>query len=436
MEKILSVYKTILSKSSNQASAAKLGMTIEDYLQIKSEVLLKLEGYRPIINDYIQKALINSYYGACDTKVKLDLEASLTQEIVNKVISTHTDLDTGKTKLEAISSTEPKTPEEIIQILNIDTSKWRLSQYWNKERAGHWLVSALVTQIDRQEADILNFYEALKEFEFPKIDFIQPEIGAPSPDKEKVCAILSLQDLHYGKMGNDDITNIALQIVDELLYKCDSLYFIDQLVIVLGGDLLNMDTFLNTTTKGTPVESSMTAQNAYLEAFTGLSVLLQLIGEYAQHVKVVFIPGNHDRLSSFHLVHALSESFKNVPLFTFMKDYSERKVLTYGENMFCFEHGDVFKKTTPLVYATEYPAEWGQTTYRTLYTGHCHIKKTIEYITDNEVHGFSTKIIPSLSSTDYWHYHNKFIGSKRAAILEVHGYESGKIAEFSKTYKL
>ena len=98
--------------------------------------------------------------------------------------------------------------------------------------------------------------------------------------------------------------------------------------------------------------------------------------------------------------------------------------------MFCFEHGDVAKKDTPLVYATEFPQQWGQATHRTLYTGHYHKKKTTEYVTENEEHGFSIKILPSLSHTDYWHYHNKFTGNKRAGVLELHDHRKGKIVEF------
>ena len=43
------------------------------------------------------------------------------------------DIETGQGKITGISQTEPKTPEEIIQILSIDTTQWKLSQYWNKQ---------------------------------------------------------------------------------------------------------------------------------------------------------------------------------------------------------------------------------------------------------------------------------------------------------------
>ncbi len=40
--------------------------------------------------------------------------------------------------MEAISASEPKSPEEIIDILNIDTTQWKLSSYWNKQMGDHW----------------------------------------------------------------------------------------------------------------------------------------------------------------------------------------------------------------------------------------------------------------------------------------------------------
>jgi hypothetical protein len=148
-------------------------------------------------------------------------------------------------------------------------------------------------------------------------------------------------------------------------------------------------------------------------------------------VNVVFIPGNHDRLSSYHLVHALSHAMQKEPGVVFNVGYEERKAMAYGQNMFCFEHGDVAKKDTPLVYATEFSDLWGTTTFRTLFTGHYHKRKTTEYITENEEHGFSIKILPSLSASDYYHYHNKFTGAKRAGVIEIFSEHDGKVAEFN-----
>jgi hypothetical protein len=100
--------------------------------------------------------------------------------------------------------------------------------------------------------------------------------------------------------------------------------------------------------------------------------------------------------------------------------------------MFGVEHGDV--KINPLIYATEFPEIWGLTKNRVIYTGHYHIKKTTTYITENEIHGVSVKVIPSLSNVDYWHYHNKYTGAKKTAVMDIYSATEGKIAEYTVSF--
>ena len=438
MKNILEIYDVIVKwKLGAEAASKRLGITKTEYEEARTLIFDILKPFQPIIYEHskriIEQVILNNQ---CVTKSKLELDKQLSKmNIESRIMEMHHDMDSGKMKLEAISHTEPRTAEEIIQLLKIDTSKWKLSQYWNKEKSGYWLVSALVTQLNQDETTLFNFFDVLKDYEFPKVESVLQQTKKES-QLYNACGILSLQDLHYGKPGNERMTNIMLEVVNNLLSKSAAVTNLDNVVLVIGGDCLNVDTFNHTTTKGTPVDNSQSAQDAYIQAFEGLYILLQFLKEYTDTVNVVFIPGNHDRLSSFHLVHALSKSFDNTPGYNFYSNYSERKVLVYGENMFCFEHGDVSRKTTPLVYATEYPTEWGTTTYRTLFTGHMHQKRTTEYVTDNEVLGFTTKILPSLSATDYWHYHNKYVGNKRAAVMELYDKENGKIAEFQSNYKL
>ena len=439
MKKIIDVYNSLVIRKYARSAGAKFaGISLSEYDEIRKLISIKLRKFKPIFNNHLRDTIINSFENeGCITKDLLNLEKALKNVDTekSKMVSSHTDIDTGKVRLEAYSTIEPKTPEEIINILNIDITKWRLSQYWNKQKGTGWLISALVTQISKEESALLNFFETIHNYSFPKA-VISEERILNLHNAEVVCGVMSLQDLHFGKKGNENITEIMLSVVRSLLSMSSGGFYMENLVLVLGGDALNMDTFVGTTTKGTLVESSMNAQDTYIQAFEGLYLLLLLLKSYTNKLNIVFIPGNHDRLSSFHLLHALSKSFEGLEGFSFNMEYSERKVVTYGENMFAFEHGDVSRKTTPLVYATEFPNEWGQTTYRTLFTGHYHMKKTIEYITENEIHGFSIKILPSLSSTDYWHSHNKFVGNKRTSILELYSRTEGKIGEFNKTYKL
>ncbi|BCV02238.1 MAG: hypothetical protein CM15mV51_0550 [uncultured marine virus] len=41
------------------------------------------------------------------------------------------------------------------------------------------------------------------------------------------------------------------------------------------------------------------------------------------------------------------------------------------------------------------------------------------------------KTLPSLSKTDYWHYHKKFVGNKRSGKLELQSMNKGNICELT-----
>jgi len=116
----------------------------------------------------------------------------------------HYNLDKGESTITGVSKSEPKSAEEIIKLLNIDTSKWKLSQYWNKQMADHWRISALITKIKETESDhlkeLLDAWKP-KKYTIPKLS--TPKGYTLHPDRDVVCGIMSLQDIHFGKEGND-----------------------------------------------------------------------------------------------------------------------------------------------------------------------------------------------------------------------------------------
>ncbi len=394
------VANTLKWKKSNEYCAKRLGMSLNQYTLLKSIVLLNKH------------------------KIEDDLEE------FDRVVEFNEDLDEGTAVIKGVSSYEPKTPEEIIRILKIDTSKWRLSSYWNKEKKDGWYISAMVTAIKPGDDEFLK-----KVFDQIQLKY-QPvaDITHINNKFARDCVgVISIQDLHFGKESNENIVIHFQEAVKDLVHRAYFSHKLNKIVYVIGGDLLNMDNFDGATTSGTPVENHQKSHDAYTVAFEALFWSINYIKQFCDVLEVVYLPGNHDRLSSFHIAHALSKVFYAVNNIIFHADYAERKVITYGSNFFAFEHGDVTKKNTALVYATEFSELWGKTKYRTCYTGHFHSKKVVEYITENEQNGFSIKHLPSLCSTDYWHYHNKYTGSKRQALMEVHDAEKGKISEFVYT---
>ena len=79
-------------------------------------------------------------------------------------------MDKGEAKLEALVTFEPKSPDEIIKLLNINLKEWKLSSYWNKQVQEGWRISALVTKI--KESDEGKLFEQLLSKWNPKKHYI------------------------------------------------------------------------------------------------------------------------------------------------------------------------------------------------------------------------------------------------------------------------
>jgi hypothetical protein len=400
MSIINKVEQSLKWRQSAQHCANRIGISVAEYLEIR---------------DKLKEKDIKEY----------------SKGFKNRVVESENDLENGTRKIKVLSSEEPRTPEEVEELVKIKGSdKWTLSNFYNKQQPnGLWLITAFVTQKKLQPKDLLE--ETLKNFkpQYTPITqvFINKTYTTPT------TGVLSIQDLHFGKENNESVVEDFKKAIEHLVHKAYQSNNLDKLIYVVGGDLLNMDTFNGTTTSGTPLDNAMRAQEAYSIAFDAIYWSVNYLKQFCNELTVVYLPGNHDRLSSYHLAHAISKCFSSESTITFDVEYAERKVVVYGNNFFGFEHGDVTKKNTPLVYATEFAQEWGLTKYRTCFTGHFHSKKTIEYITENEHNGFAVKHLPSLCSSDYWHYHNKFVGAKRQAILEIHDKTKGKTGEYIYT---
>ena len=167
-----------------------------------------------------------------------------TRELLDSNTSSYEyNLEKGEAKMETISSTEAKSPEEIIKILNIDTTEWKLSSYWNKQMSDHWRVSAMVTKLKDNEID--NVAELLKTFKPKKYKQVK---RLETPGKTKTAGVLSLQDIHFGKEGNETIDKDFEETIKDLIHRATNSHHLEKLYYVIGGDLINMDTWGGTTT--------------------------------------------------------------------------------------------------------------------------------------------------------------------------------------------
>tara|TARA_R110002012_G_scaffold72117_2_gene184536 strand:+ start:5164 stop:6387 length:1224 start_codon:yes stop_codon:yes gene_type:complete len=396
------VINSLKWKKNTAISAERCDMNEDDYIKIKNEVLQERKKQRK--------------------KSRFFHKAEENAQLVESI-----DLEKGEGKISGTFNHEPKSAEEIITLLKIDTDKWKLSQYWNKQMGDHWRVSALVSQIKNSDKklfeDLLENWKP-KKYKLPKVNIDKIRTDDP------VCGVISLQDIHFGKEGNDTIDKDFEDTITYLINKAAPVNYIERMYFVVGGDLINMDTFSGTTTSGTPLDNCMSATEAYVQAFDAMHWAINYIKTFCKELVIVYVPGNHDRLSSYHLVHALSKSIESDQV-TWDIKYEERKVHVWHNNFNAFEHGDKRSKNNPLIYASEYPREWGATTNRTLFKGHIHTDRKVEYMTSNETAGFIEKTLPSLGKADYYHYSNKYVGNRRSGKLEIQHPTMGNICELT-----
>ena len=115
----------------------------------------------------------------------------------------------------------------------------------------------------------------------------------------EVCGIMSLQDIHFGKEGNDETIDKEFEdTVISLIERATMSHYISHMYFVVGGDLINMDTFDGATTKGTPLNNCASCYRSLCKAFDAIGWAINYIKAHCDLLTVVYIPCNH--VIAFH----------------------------------------------------------------------------------------------------------------------------------------
>jgi hypothetical protein len=181
-----------------------------------------------------------------------------------------------------------------------------------------------------------------------------------------------------------------------------------------GHDYFTVDTDGGTTTKGTPQEMDGTAAQILSEgidlAIRDVDVLRQVAP-----VRVLFVPGNHDRLLSLALLKCLQVAFQDKPDVIVEFSARTRAYDAYGNTLMGFGHGDMALKPAQYMstMAKESPALWADTVYRAFFTGHLHSEVVRELV------GGTHFQMPSLRGKDRFHERNAYLADAALASYVV-----------------
>jgi hypothetical protein len=180
------------------------------------------------------------------------------------VLSNHTlgtydeNLDKGTLEVSKLVSEQPRSAEEIIKIHKIDTTKWRLVQYWSKEKSSGWLVSALFASIKPEDSLPQDIEDVLREV------FLESNISpCPTPKKTPVASkkalFVYMSDKHVGALThpnsifnneyNEDVFEVRMmRVLEEIEKQVKAFGRLEDLFICDLGD--SLDGWSGHTTRG------------------------------------------------------------------------------------------------------------------------------------------------------------------------------------------
>ena len=216
-----------------------------------------------------------------------------------------------------------------------------------------------------------------------------PQIVRPASSREPNLLVVDPADVHIGKLvdayscGNNeyDIEKAVKQLVKGVISLTEKAkgFYIDQIVFVIGNDILHIDNVHNTTTKGTKQDTHGKFWHMFLAAKQAYIKIIEHLTAIAD-VTVVFNPSNHDYTSGWMLADSIYSWFNNNKAVKFgannhLIDMRHRKYVVYGSNLLGFTHGDgAAEKDLATIMQYEARQEWGTTKFAYMYAHHLHHK--------------------------------------------------------------
>lgn len=358
------------------------------------------------------------------------------------------ELDTDDGSIEVSGSTakivknklrqQVKTLEDLIRVCEIDTDTWEITG-WLCKAYGGYIKNA------KKRPEMVQLYSVAATLKSKtgvnhrlEIEALIDEAKAHAPKFPALVQTaqvrlptgymleLSVPDLHIGKLawgpecGQPYDSKIAAELyedaVDDILAKC-SPYQFDEINLVIGNDMINVDNSSNMTTKGTPQSCDSRSKKMFSTAYKLVrdAVELKLRGRAAK-INIIVVPGNHDTETAWFLGEVLSAWFHNCPDVHVDNRPTLRKYIQFGKCMIGFTHGNEEKQADlPLNLAMEQPQMWADTHFREIHVGHLHQRSAVRFKDVGEYKGTIVRILPSLCAPEDWHVAKGYIGNIRSA---------------------
>ena len=360
--------------------------------------------------------------------------------------------------------TEISTPEELIADAEIDLAVWEVDRItvnnWevagrrkggqaavdvDKKKALAWQPDSLwktplrqikisfrrISNECRAIADLLTLLETAA----PKVAKLKR--AKPADGEPRRCLEISIMDPHLGLQcfppaadaawDVEMCERVAMQAVENLLKLSKPYAPVEQIVFPFGNDYLHVDTLFHTTTAGTGQPEAVAFHHIYRR---GIELAVAMVDRMKQvaPVKVLQIPGNHDRQTSYTLGCVLEAYYRNDENVEVDASSSPYKFFRYGKTLLGFEHGHSIQPIRlAAIMANEVADDWAATTYREWHLGDQHRKGSGKPSTLAE-QGVGVEYLPSITTANEWHRLKGLNHGQRGACAFIYDFDGGPVA--------
>jgi hypothetical protein len=290
------------------------------------------------------------------------------------------------------------------------------------DASGNLIQTWTKTKIDGREDIRVAILEAFREYTGKGV---LPE--TPAGSVEDLLTAYIIADHHLGlhawaKESDEDYDlkigeKLLMDVMGELVASTPKS---DTAVILNLGDFFHSDNDSNQTRSGHHLD----VDSRYAKILkVGVNLIIhctQLALQKHRHVIVRCLAGNHDPYASIALATALSCFWDGSDRVTVDADPSYFWKMRWGNTLLTATHGDMVKPTQmPMVVASTWPEDWGQTEFRYGYLGHVH------HSSSGEPGGLKWETFQTLAPKDVWHY-KKGYRSGRSMVAITHSKTSGE----------
>lgn len=265
------------------------------------------------------------------------------------------------------------------------------------------------------------------------------------PHQDPTMLEISPFDVHFGKLawrgevGEDYDLKIAERIFRETFESVLSmadLSRVEKILIPIGNDFLHVDNAHQTTGNDTPQDVDGRYPKMIEIATMALVNAVEMCRQVAP-VDLIWVPGNHDPRTSWHVAHFLSAWFRNSKGVTVDTNATPRKYVEYGCTLLGFTHGNEEKRNDlPLIMAGEKKEAWARCRLHEWHIAHFHKRHETHHSASDTFGPVVVRTLPSMSGADLWHFKKGFVNGPRGAESYLFSKKDGLLATYFAPVKI